>query len=127
MADLRGECEDSWDRRGKYEDAWDRLRVLERSFHRSFIGAFVAFWVVPLLLAAVDYFFQVPHNVALIYWIPAVLAALVACAWCVRSSWRLGSFRCPRCGNRWAGARLSSLTPGRTCGYCGLFVFQARD
>ena len=42
-----------------------------------------------------------------------------------RRSYR--AFRCPRCGNRFYGPPLSSLTPGRTCGHSGLLAYQAKD
>ncbi|HEX4146684.1 MAG TPA: hypothetical protein VHY91_24490 [Pirellulales bacterium] len=126
MSDVESQSVALADERGKHEPAWDRLRELDRSFCRSHVAAFVAFWVVPLSLAAVDYLFDVPHAVGLIYWIPAALAMLVVSALLMRNGWRIRAFRCPRCGNRFYRGTLMSPA-GRKCYHCDLFVYQAKD
>lgn len=107
---------------GKYEDCWNRLRALKRSEKRLLAALLVMLVGIPLVLGAIDRIYGMSEAVRLAVGIPYILITLVVFALNVRNRWRIASFPCPRCGERFHRRAAS-----RTCGHCGLFVYQWMD
>jgi hypothetical protein len=113
---------ESWSEPGKYDAAWEPLRRAERNAQYS-IGVFVG---APVLLGLINATVSpIPDVFKTILSAPLVAAALVAWPIALVNTIRVKRFPCPRCGarfyNHW------SMSPGRTCRHCNLFIYQARD